>query len=303
MCGSGALLADDIYAGATYDARLETPGWTAPGFNFSSGTWGNAVRIAEPGGALAPAVAQPVEVTNTLAPCALWESTPGVFVFDFCQNAAGYGAFNAQNVAPATATQTTLTSTLCTPHDPKPTVRLTLPAPTTPGTVITIRHAEAVMHPPYGPKDGTLYYGNLRSAEATDTYTTRGDAAGEVFEPLFTWHGFRYISVTGLPFAPTLTGGTVTGLYFRSNAPLTGSLAFPASANTLNQLAHAIVWTQAANIIGNPSDCPQRDERMGWTCVKRAQRCARLLRRNCDPLTRNPTRAPRPQPTEGTRRS
>ena len=69
----------------------------------------------------------------------------------------------------------------------------------------------------------------------------------------------------GLPFAPTLTGGIVTGLHFRSNAPLVGSLAFPAAANTLNQLQHAIVWTQAANILGNPSDCPQRDERMGWT--------------------------------------
>jgi alpha-L-rhamnosidase len=160
MCGSGALLSDDIYAGVAYDARLETPGWTAPGFNFSTGVWGAAVRLAEPGGAMAPAVAQPVEVTNELPPCALWESTPGVYVFDFCQNFAGV-------------------------------VRLALPGPTVRGTVITMRHAEAVMHPPYGPKDGTLYYGNLRSAEATDTYTTRGDTGGEVFEPFFTWHGFR----------------------------------------------------------------------------------------------------------------
>ena len=73
------------------------------------------------------------------------------------------------------------------------------------------------------------------------------------------------MSISGLPFAPTLTGGAVTGVHFRSNAPLAGSLAFPASANTLNQLQHAIVWTQASNILGNPSDCPQRDERMGWT--------------------------------------
>jgi alpha-L-rhamnosidase len=224
MCGAGALLADDIYAGVTYDARLESSGWTSPGFNFSTGAWGAAVRIAEPGGAMAPALAQPVEVTNELPPCGLWESTPGVYVFDFCQNFAGV-------------------------------VRLALPGPTAPGTVVTIRHAEAVMHPPYGPKDGTLYYGNLRSAEATDSYTTRGDPNGEVFTPYFTWHGFRYISVEGLPFAPTLTSGVVTGLHFRSNAPLVGSLAFPASANTLNQLQHAIVWTQSANILGNPSDC------------------------------------------------
>ena len=119
MCGAGALLSDDIYAGVAYDARLETPGWTAPGFDYAMGAWGAAVRLAAPGGAMSPAAAQPVEVTNELPPCGLWESTPGVFVFDFCQNFAGV-------------------------------VRLSLPGPTAPGTVITIRHAESVMHPPYG---------------------------------------------------------------------------------------------------------------------------------------------------------
>ena len=234
MCGAGALLSADIYAGAAYDARLETTGWTAPGYAYATGAWGAAVRIAEPGGAMVPAVAQPVEVMNELPPCALWEAAPGEWVFDFCQNSAGV-------------------------------VRLALPGPTAAGMVITLRHAEAVLHPPYGPKNGSLYFGNLRSAQATDTYTTRGDPAGETYTPLFTWHGLRYCSISGLPFVPTLTGGVVTLLHFRTAAPLSGALAFPASANTLNQLQHAIVWTQASNILGNPSDCPQRDERMGWT--------------------------------------
>lgn len=229
QCGRGPLLSDDIYAGVSYDARLEMPGWNSPGFNASG--WVDAVRIAEPGGVMAPAVAQPVEVSAEIIPCALWESTPNVWVYDFCQNFAGV-------------------------------VRLTLPGPTIPGTLIKIRHAEAVMHPPYGPKDGTLYYGNLRSAEATDTYITRGDTNGELWEPMFTWHGFRYISIEGLTGAPTLTGGLVLGIHFHSATPTVGSLAFPASANTLNQLQHAIVWSQASNILGNPSDCPQRDERV-----------------------------------------
>ena len=164
QCGSGPLIADDLYGGCTYDARLETPGWTAPGFNYSTGVWGPAVRIAAPGGVMSPAVSQPVEVVHELEPCAMWESTPGAYVFDLCQNFAG-------------------------------TVRLSLPGPTQAGVTITIRHAEAVMHPPYGAKDGTLYYGNLRSAEATDVYTTRGDARGEFFEPMFTWHGFRCVRV------------------------------------------------------------------------------------------------------------
>ena len=71
---------------------------------------------------------------------------------------------------------------------------------------------------------------------------------------------FRYIAVEGLSGIPPLTG-LVTGLHFHSAAPAAGALAFPASANTLNQLQHAIVWTQASNIMGNPTDCPQRDER------------------------------------------
>ena len=73
-----------MFAGCTYDARKELPGWAAPGFNASA--WSAAVRIAEPGGAMSPALAQPVEVSNAIPPCALWESpTPGEWIFDFCQ--------------------------------------------------------------------------------------------------------------------------------------------------------------------------------------------------------------------------
>jgi alpha-L-rhamnosidase len=233
QCGTGALLADDVYAGCTYDARAETPGWTSQAFNYSKGQWADAVRIAEPGGKMAPAQGDPVEVVNMIEPIAMWESRPGAYVWDMGQNFAGV-------------------------------VRLSIAGPTVAGVMVVMRHAEAIMHPPYGDKDGTLYYGNLRSAEATDTYTTKGSSDGEEFVPLFTWHGFRYVEVAGLPFVPTLTG-TVTGLNFRSSFSPTGSLAFPASANTMNQLQHAIFWGQASNLLGNPSDCPQRDERLGWT--------------------------------------
>jgi len=64
---------------------------------------------------------------------------------------------------------------------------------------------------------------------------------------------------------PPTQVGVVTGLNFRTAVPTTGSLSFPASANVLNQLQHAIQWGQASNMMGNPSDCPQRDERLGWT--------------------------------------
>ncbi len=232
-CGAGPLLYADLYGGSTYDARLETPGWLSPGFNYATGAWAPAVRKAEPGGAMAPAVFPGVEVVAELAPLAMWEAEPGCFVFDLGQNFAGG-------------------------------VRLSLPGPTAAGVTVTVRHAEAVLHPPYGPQNGSLYYGNLRSAEATDTYTTKGSVDGETFEPFFTWHGFRYVHVAGLPAPPTQLG-VVTGLNYRTAAPTTGSLTFPASANVLNQLQHAIAWGQASNMMGNPSDCPQRDERLGWT--------------------------------------
>jgi alpha-L-rhamnosidase len=234
QCGTGPLLADDVYAGCTYDARAETPGWTDAGFNYSSGQWADAVRIAEPGGKMAPAQGDPVEIVNSIEPIAMWQSRPDAYVFDMGQNFAGV-------------------------------VRLSIAGPTVPGVTIVMRHAEAIMHPPYGAKDGTLYYGNLRSAEATDTYTTKGSSDdGETFIPLFTWHGFRYVEVFGLPYVPTLTG-SVTGLVYRSSLSSTGSLAFPDSANTMNQLQHGVFWGQASNLLGNPSDCPQRDERLGWT--------------------------------------
>lgn len=233
QCGMGSLVSDDLYAGCTIDARLETDGWLLPGYNYSTGSWATAVRIAEPGGKMVPASFPAVEIVNLLAPRSMWASGPSSFVFDMAQNFAGG-------------------------------VRLSLPGPTPRGVTIVVRHAEAILHPPYGPRNGSLYYGNLRSAEATDTYITRGSADGETFEPMFTWHGFRYVEVTGLPFVPSLTG-VVTGINFRSAVPSVGSIAFPASASVLDQLQHAVFWGQASNLMGNPSDCPQRDERLGWT--------------------------------------
>ena len=233
-CGAGSLLAADLYGGCTIDARKESAGWLEPGYNFSTGVaWAPAVRIAQPGGALYPATFPGVEEVGELPPRAMWVDPQGNYIFDLGQNFAGG-------------------------------VRLALPGPTPAGLTITVRHAEAVQHGMYGPKDGSLYYGNLRSAEATDTYTTAGSADGETFFPLFTWHGFRYVSVSGLPSAPTLQG-VVTGVNYRSAVATVGNIAFPASAYVLDQLQHAIQWGQASNLLGNPSDCPQRDERLGWS--------------------------------------
>ncbi|MDB6110130.1 MAG: Alfa-L-rhamnosidase [Pedosphaera sp.] len=122
------------------------------------------------------------------------------------------------------------------------------------GDRITVRHGE-MLNP-----DGTIYTANLRGANATDFYTL-GTNGVSVLEPRFTFHGFRYIEVRGLSVPPTL--GSVTGIVVNSDMPMTG--AFTCSSPLVNQLYHNIIWGQKGNYLETPTDCPQRDERMGWT--------------------------------------
>ncbi|MFO0909230.1 MAG: family 78 glycoside hydrolase catalytic domain [Isosphaeraceae bacterium] len=123
-----------------------------------------------------------------------------------------------------------------------------------PGQKITLRFAER-LNP-----DGSIYTTNLRSARCLDTYICRGEGE-EVWEPRFTFHGFQYVEVQGLTEPPTPE--TITGLALSSDTPRVGS--FHCSDPMLNQLHSNILWTQRANFIDIPTDCPQRDERLGWT--------------------------------------
>jgi alpha-L-rhamnosidase len=122
------------------------------------------------------------------------------------------------------------------------------------GTVVTIRHAEVL------DKYGEFYTENLRSAKATLTYTLEGKGE-EVYEPRFTFMGFRYVEINGFPGVPTVDN--ITGVVVHSDMPVTGS--FECSNPLLNQLQHNIQWGQRGNFVDVPTDCPQRDERLGWT--------------------------------------
>lgn len=137
------------------------------------------------------------------------------------------------------------------------------------GQKITLRFAER-LNP-----DGKIYTANLRGARATDTYICRG-ADVEEWTPRFTFHGFQYIEVTGLTKPPT--PDTVVGLALSSDTPVAGT--FECSDPMLNQLHSNIYWTQRANFIDIPTDCPQRDERLGWTGD--AQVYVRTATLNCD---------------------
>ncbi len=133
-------------------------------------------------------------------------------------------------------------------------VRLRVPAGVRRGTTITIRHAE-FLNP-----DGTMYTTNLRDARCTDTYVTKGEE-GECFEPRFTFHGFQYVELSGLAKQPSLDA--VSGIVLHSDTPASGT--FECSNPMLNQLQHNILWGQKGNFLEVPTDCPQRNERLGWT--------------------------------------
>ncbi|WP_183561943.1 alpha-L-rhamnosidase [Mucilaginibacter sp. SP1R1] len=123
------------------------------------------------------------------------------------------------------------------------------------GTVVSIEHGEVL------DKEGNFYNANLRKAKQLVTYTLKGGGIPETYEPHFTYQGFRYIKLTGYPGTPKPEDFTAIAIY--SDMKPTGS--FSTSNAMINQLQHNIQWGQKGNFVDIPTDCPQRDERLGWT--------------------------------------
>jgi alpha-L-rhamnosidase len=131
-------------------------------------------------------------------------------------------------------------------------VRLTVNG--TAGSVIKVSHGEMLN------TDGTLYNENLRTAISLDTFVLKGGSQPETFEPQFTFHGFRYALVEGYP--GELTADNIRGIVVGSDNSATGT--WESSNAGLNQLFSNILWSQRGNFLSIPTDCPQRDERLGW---------------------------------------
>lgn len=123
------------------------------------------------------------------------------------------------------------------------------------GQEFQLRHFEVL------DQEGNVYTDNLRAARQTVTYIAKGAGGRETFEPRFTFQGFRYVQLTGFPEALTLQD--FTGVVLHSDMEPTGT--FTCSNPLLNQLQHNIIWGQKGNFVDVPTDCPQRDERLGWT--------------------------------------
>ena len=161
-----------------------------------------------------------IRVTEEIAPVDVKARPDGTAIFDMGQNMVGW-------------------------------VRLTVECSA--GTRLQLRFAEVL------DKDGGLYTENLRTARQTDTYIARGGGI-EIFEPHFTFHGFRYVELAGFEGMPALE--TLKGRVVHSDTPPTGS--FQSSDAMVNQLYRNILWGQRGNFLSVPTDCPQRDERLGW---------------------------------------
>lgn len=123
------------------------------------------------------------------------------------------------------------------------------------GTKYTLRYAEAL------DEQGKLYTANLRFARQTDSYICRGAGEPEVFQPAFTYHGYRYVEISG--GGGPVAADDITGVVVYSSLPEAGQLE--TSEPLVNKLISNILWTQRANYMSVPTDCPQRDERHGWT--------------------------------------
>ncbi|OXM87440.1 glycoside hydrolase family 78 protein [Paenibacillus rigui] len=188
---------------------------------FQEAGWMKAEALEPYTGKLVSQIDPPVRVTESLQAQKIWRTPRGTHLFDLGQNMVGWVALKVAGPA---------------------------------GTRIKVSHAEMLQD------DNTLYTENLRRAVQEDIYILRGEGT-ETFEPHFTFHGFRYVEVEGLPSEPQ--PDTVIGRVVHSDTAPVGSLE--TSDPMVNQLISNIRWGQRGNYLSVPTDCPQRDERLGWT--------------------------------------
>jgi len=215
----GPVQQNSIYAGETYDAREEKPGWNLPNVELQ-GRWMGTVPFPSPGGVMTAQMIDPIREMQSLKPKSITKLENGFYVVDLGQNIAGWAQIKVRGER---------------------------------GQTVVLRFAEMLY------EDGTVNQENLRDFLATDTYILKGEGE-EVWEPRFTYHGFRYVQVEGYP--GDLTTDDITGKVVRSSVKTAGH--FNCSSELLNRIHEMIWWTEQDNYHSIPTDCPQRNERMGW---------------------------------------
>lgn len=235
---SGPITSDSFQNGEDYDARREVDGWSEGGFDDS--LWADATVWEPYEGTIQYYIGSPVTPSIVLKAQSVSEPVPGVFVYDMGQNMVGVPKLRLRGSE---------------------------------GQLVTIRYGEMI-YPEEVPEDplppltaadyealrGRVYNENYRGALSTDHYILKG-AAEEVYSPHFTFHGFRYIEIHGLTEALPLSD--VEGIVLDSIGEQLS--AFETSSPEVNRLYNNIIWGQRGNFLSIPTDCPQRDERLGWS--------------------------------------
>jgi len=224
---TGEIVSADLMMGQHVDARHAQVGWDKSGFDDSR--WGAVTIFKDTGIEIVATPGPTVRETQTVKPILIKAQGKNwerhKYLVDFGQNLVGH-------------------------------VRLKIRGARA-GNPIRFRHAEVLDKL----NTGGLYTTNLRSARQTDVYTPRGDAE-ETFDPQFTFHGFRFLEIDGYPSAE-LSTEDIEAVVVHSNYESTGS--FECSDETVNQLQENIRWGWRGNSVDVPTDCPQRNERLGWT--------------------------------------
>ena len=243
LCSNdGPIMTNDLFDGVDYDARREIYNWNTADFDASAWKRCKVYEALDPNVKITPYIGQPVRPDTILVAQGMTQPLPHTYIYDMGQNLVGVPRIyiKGRNGQTITLKYAEMLYPDVIPVDPVP--------------PYTIEEYKA--------KKGQMYTENYRSAMSTDHYTLKGTAEGEIFEPHFTCHGFRYIEITGIDEALPLKNVQVivlNSLQDRNNCD------YKTSDKLINQLFSNIQWGERGNFVSIPTDCPQRDERAGWS--------------------------------------
>ena len=212
-----------IRANNEFDGEEYDATMEMPGWDatgFDDSKWLQAELVDAPAGKLEAQINRNIKVMETIRPVGIKQLKPDVYILDMGQNMVGWVSMKVKGEA---------------------------------GKTVKLRFSEVLKD------NGELYLDNIRGALVTDLYTLKGSGA-ELFEPIFIYHGFRFVEITGYPGTPTVND--FEGKVVYDEMAVTGQ--FETSNPTINQIYKNSYWGIRGNYRGMPTDCPQRDERMGW---------------------------------------
>jgi alpha-L-rhamnosidase len=217
---AGPILSNNEFDGEEYDATKEIPGWNKPGFIAQN--WQKAALVKAPADRIVAQPSPSMKIVDSIRAkvITILKGKPNTYIADYGQNFAGW-------------------------------VRLKIKGQI--GDTIKMRFAESLQ------PDGNLFVSNLRSALQTDVYVLKGTGTEE-WQPRFTYHGFRYMEISGLKEMPSPEN--IKGMVVSDAMRVVGKIE--TSNPLLNRIFKNMYWGILSNYKGVPTDCPQRDERLGW---------------------------------------